>query len=78
MPRRWRSSAEAVSKPSGRGTWRRLLCASPRFDYERRQSADRWPILAVRRRPIGNVCGANLTARRPGSQRGGGSPSSFG
>jgi hypothetical protein len=66
MPRHWRCSTEAVSKPSGRGTWRRLLC--PRLTSRLiLMSAVSPPIdgliLAARRRPIGNVCGAPLRSR---------------
>ena len=64
MPRRWRSSTEAVSKPSGRGT---LAEASVPRLTSRLKSPVSPPIdgliLAARRRPIGNVCGAPLRSR---------------
>jgi hypothetical protein len=44
MPRRWRSSTEAVSKPSGRGTLAGGFCAPPHVSTkEPRQPADRRP-----------------------------------
>jgi len=64
MPRRWRSSTEAVSKPSGRGT---LAEVSVSRLTSRLRSAVSPPIdgliLATRRRLIGNVCGAPLRSR---------------
>ena len=63
MPRRWRSSTEAVSKPSGRGT---LAEASVPRLTSRLMSAVSPPIdgliLAARRRPIRSDCGTLLRA----------------
>ena len=64
MPRRWRSSTEAVSKPSGRGT---LAEVSVSRLTSRLRSAVSPPIdgliLAARRWPIGNCSGAPLRSR---------------
>ncbi len=64
MPRRWRSSTEAVSKPSGRGT---LAEASVPRQTSRLMSAVSPPIdgfiLAGRRRVIGSNGGAPLRSR---------------
>ena len=64
MPLRWRSSTEAVSKPSGRGTlaeasvprltFRLMSPVSPLIDGL---------ILAGRRLPISNVCGVPRRSR---------------
>ncbi len=64
MPRRWRSSTEAVNKPSGRGT---LAEASvPRLTSRLKSPVSPLIdglILAGRRLPIDNVCGAPRRSR---------------
>jgi hypothetical protein len=64
MPRRWRSSTEAVSKPSGRGTL--AEASAPRLTSRLKSPVSPLIdglILAGRRLPIGNVCGAPLRSR---------------